>query len=728
MSRPIYQQEPRAQPLYYHQQRPANLRRLRHPPGIVYGRSYSLEEEQHLTDEDVIPVYPKFIYAQHQQQQQGRRAPYPYQLGDSMTSLDSDFTENNYYNGGAYIVEQPPPQVPPAAKMVQNLNAVGRILELLQRCPLPCLSFNTTCICSLIVIFLAPRTCVQSLLFPAFRLFCGTLYPAYASYKAVRTKDVKEYVKWMMYWIVFAFFTCIETFTDIFVSWIPFYYEIKVALVFWLLSPATKGSSTLYRKFVHPMLTRHEQEIDEYVNQAKERGYSAVLQLGSKGVNYATNVLMQTAIKGGGNLVQTIKRSYSLSDLSEPDMHRTQDELDDVMMSSMMASSAVVMRSPSTGGRLLRPRNQTPVGRSGSGTRHSTGMYFTEVDVTAKNAGDFNYNIRSQDDISSGYSSAEPVSGLSRTSSMTNASKGRVKSKRNELLEEEMRDEVFMENQLYFQGVHGGEHAVPIVKELKIVESQEMEVEVEEQKDERDMEDEEDDFYEALPLIEEEKIVETKQELTEAAPVFAPIEEEEFVDLPFEESPEEASSEVVSNQTKELLKQDKNKNLNETSEVDEVKASRPFKSHILPPIDPFVLVLSASASAPDPFLVERPRPMSPREMRATLEEIKHSFRAQLEPEPPDSASPSPLMRPKANHGKGRAPAPPLPPPLPPKRHSLSPQPDTISQTSTGSVERKSGIGQMFKHIKANVLRNKANPSQPPPPEDEQQLAARETQI
>jgi len=47
-------------------------------------------------------------------------------------------------------------------------------------------------------------------------------------------------------------------------------------------------------------------------------------------------------VKGGGNLVQTIKRSYSLSDLSEPDMHRTQDEMDAVMMSSM-ASSAVMM-------------------------------------------------------------------------------------------------------------------------------------------------------------------------------------------------------------------------------------------------------------------------------------------------------------------------------------------------------------------------------------------------
>lgn len=39
----------------------------------------------------------------------------------------------------------------------------------------------------------------------------------------------------------------------------PFYYEIKIILVLWLLSPATKGSSILYRKFVHPMLSRREQ-------------------------------------------------------------------------------------------------------------------------------------------------------------------------------------------------------------------------------------------------------------------------------------------------------------------------------------------------------------------------------------------------------------------------------------------------------------------------------------
>lgn len=62
-------------------------------------------------------------------------------------------------------------------------------------------------------------------------------------------QDVREYVKWMMYWIVFALFCFVETITDVIVSfWFPFYYELKIIFVFWLLSPWTKGASILYRK------------------------------------------------------------------------------------------------------------------------------------------------------------------------------------------------------------------------------------------------------------------------------------------------------------------------------------------------------------------------------------------------------------------------------------------------------------------------------------------------
>uniref|UniRef100_A0A0C9RBP4 Receptor expression-enhancing protein n=1 Tax=Fopius arisanus TaxID=64838 RepID=A0A0C9RBP4_9HYME len=150
-------------------------------------------------------------------------------------------------------------------------------------------------------------------------LVFGTLYPAYASYKAVRTKNVKEYVKWMMYWIVFALFTCAETFTDVFFSfWFPFYYEIKIILVLWLLSPATKGSSILYRRFVHPALIRREAEIDDALARATEQGYTAVLHLGTKGVNYATTVLMQTAIKNLPNALLNPQSTSPPESQSEP--------------------------------------------------------------------------------------------------------------------------------------------------------------------------------------------------------------------------------------------------------------------------------------------------------------------------------------------------------------------------------------------------------------------------
>ncbi|XP_077008834.1 receptor expression-enhancing protein 4 isoform X1 [Tamandua tetradactyla] len=142
----------------------------------------------------------------------------------------------------------------------------------------------------------------------------GMLYPAYASYKAVKTKNIREYVRWMMYWIVFALFLSVETFTDIFISWFPFYYEIKMAFVLWLLSPYTKGASLLYRKFVHPSLSRHEKEIDMYIVQAKERSYETVLSFGKRGLNIAASAAVQAATKSQGALAGRL-RSFSMQDL-----------------------------------------------------------------------------------------------------------------------------------------------------------------------------------------------------------------------------------------------------------------------------------------------------------------------------------------------------------------------------------------------------------------------------
>ncbi|XP_035599992.1 receptor expression-enhancing protein 2-like isoform X1 [Oncorhynchus keta] len=168
----------------------------------------------------------------------------------------------------------------------------------------------------------------------------GTLYPAYSSYKAVKTKNVKEYVKWMMYWIVFALFTTVETLTDLFMSWFPFYFELKIAFVIWLLSPYTKGSSVLYRKFVHPTLSNKEKEIDQYITQAKDRSYETMMRFGKRGLNLAATAAVTAASKGQGVLSDKL-RSFSMQDLtlindgeemglhsSDPRMRR--DALDDM--------------------------------------------------------------------------------------------------------------------------------------------------------------------------------------------------------------------------------------------------------------------------------------------------------------------------------------------------------------------------------------------------------------
>jgi len=157
-------------------------------------------------------------------------------------------------------------------------------------------------------------------------LVFGTLFPAYRSYKAIKNKNVREYVKWMMYWIIFALFITSETFADIFLSWLPLYYEIKVIFIIWLLSPATKGSSILYRKFVHPRLVKHEKAIDKYIAEAQKNGYAALMHVGKKGLNVASETIVRTATTGQTHLIKTLRRYNSMNDLlqyDEMDGHRT---------------------------------------------------------------------------------------------------------------------------------------------------------------------------------------------------------------------------------------------------------------------------------------------------------------------------------------------------------------------------------------------------------------------
>ena len=60
--------------------------------------------------------------------------------------------------------------------------------------------------------------------------------------------------------------------TTIFFFRFPFYYEVKILLLIWLISPVSRGSlgsSIIYRKFVHPNLMKKEDEIDRWMQRLR---------------------------------------------------------------------------------------------------------------------------------------------------------------------------------------------------------------------------------------------------------------------------------------------------------------------------------------------------------------------------------------------------------------------------------------------------------------------------
>merc|ERR1712106_1004176 len=153
-------------------------------------------------------------------------------------------------------------------------------------------------------------------LYQSFRLIFGTLYPAYCSFKAVKTKNVKDYVHWMTYWIVFAVFTLTEDITDmLFGFWFPLYYECKIILIIWLLSPVTRGSTLLYRQVIHPALINREEDIDDLMKRWKEQSYHLGLKYTKVAAQKLTKTVIETALAGGGGLVNTLRHSYSMNDL-----------------------------------------------------------------------------------------------------------------------------------------------------------------------------------------------------------------------------------------------------------------------------------------------------------------------------------------------------------------------------------------------------------------------------
>ncbi|XP_064647511.1 receptor expression-enhancing protein 5-like isoform X2 [Lineus longissimus] len=101
--------------------------------------------------------------------------------------------------------------------------------------------------------------------------FIGFLYPAYASVKAIESKGKDDDTQWLTYWVVYSAFSLVETVTDIFLFWIPFYSFFKCGFLVYCMVPTSwNGSIFIYYRLIRPFVLKHQDQVDKALNQATE--------------------------------------------------------------------------------------------------------------------------------------------------------------------------------------------------------------------------------------------------------------------------------------------------------------------------------------------------------------------------------------------------------------------------------------------------------------------------
>ncbi|KAK3897678.1 TB2/DP1, HVA22 family-domain-containing protein [Staphylotrichum tortipilum] len=118
------------------------------------------------------------------------------------------------------------------------------------------------------------------------------LFPLFASYKALKTGDPTQLTPWLMYWVVLACVLLVESWTEWFLVWIPFYAYIRLLFLLYLVLPQTHGARDIYLQYIHPRLEENETAIEEFIASAHARLRSAGIAYLKRAIELLrTNVL-----------------------------------------------------------------------------------------------------------------------------------------------------------------------------------------------------------------------------------------------------------------------------------------------------------------------------------------------------------------------------------------------------------------------------------------------------
>lgn len=96
----------------------------------------------------------------------------------------------------------------------------------------------------------------------------GFVYPAYASIKAIESSSKDDDTVWLTYWVVYGLLSLVEFFSDLLLSWFPFYYAGKCAFLLFCMIPGPwNGAHLLYHHVILPLFLKHHAALDSVVGE-----------------------------------------------------------------------------------------------------------------------------------------------------------------------------------------------------------------------------------------------------------------------------------------------------------------------------------------------------------------------------------------------------------------------------------------------------------------------------
>ena len=113
------------------------------------------------------------------------------------------------------------------------------------------------------------------------------MYPVIKTWKAVENEDMNDTNQWLYFWTIYSLIYIFETVFFFVVSWVWFYYEIKLLFVLWLSLPTSHGASIIFDKVISPTLTYNEENIDNWIGKLTPYLRTVAMKTFRRGSAYA---------------------------------------------------------------------------------------------------------------------------------------------------------------------------------------------------------------------------------------------------------------------------------------------------------------------------------------------------------------------------------------------------------------------------------------------------------